>query len=241
MNTSADVSVVLPTYNEIDNIIPLVDELRTRLIKAGMRYQILVVDDTSPDGTAAATRAAFAGDCGVQVIVRSQDPGLAVSIRAGVEQCTGDVILIMDTDFNHEPRDGVLLAQIAGAVDLAIGSRFIFGGGMTSRIRYALSYMYNLFMRVVLGTRIDENLSGFIAIRRDRMEQLDYDKIFWGYGDYFFRLLLLSQRYRMRHVQVPVFYGQRKGGESKTRIWGIFLKYTAAVLWLAYMRVTGRW
>lgn len=236
-----DVSVILPTFNEIANIVALVEELRQRFSGIGASYEIMVVDDRSPDGTAQAVRDAFADDTGVRLIVREANPGLAVSIREGIERSTGKTILVMDTDFNHEPRDAVLIYQVARLVDLGIGSRFIFGGGMSNLLRYYLSYIYNIFMRLALGTRMDENLSGFFAIRREKMFELDFDKIFWGYGDYFFRLLLLSQRHKMKHVQVPVYYGERRGGDSKTNFGRIFIKYTRAVLSLAVEKATGKW
>lgn len=235
------VSIVLPTYNECDNIVPLVDELRRLFSASGMTYEILVVDDSSPDGTAQVAREAFVDDKGVVVIVRDKTPGLANSIREGIERSHGDVVLVMDTDFNHSAEDALLLCRISSMVDLAIGSRFSFGGGMSNRARYYLSYLYNIFLRLSLGTRLDENLSGFFAIRRDALFRLDFDKIFWGYGDYFFRLLLLSQREKLRHVELPVQYGERKGGESKTRPFSIFSAYTREVFYLVYLKATKQW
>lgn len=239
--TRPDVSVVLPTFNEKDNIVSLVEELGSLFKSRQYRYEILVVDDSSPDGTAGIVAAAFAEDSGVRLIVRKQTPGLAYSIRDGIENSTGAIILVMDTDFNHQPRDAMLLFEVARHVDLAIGSRFIFGGGMSNLTRYYLSYLYNIFLRLALGTRMDENLSGFFAIKRERIFDLDFNKIFWGYGDYFFRLLLLSQSKRFLHVEIPVFYGERHSGTSKTRLLRIFGRYTREVVYLIYQKVLGRW
>lgn len=236
-----DVSVVLPTFNERDNIVPLVEELRSRFCNARYAYEILVVDDRSPDGTAGIVAAAFAGDRGIHVISREQKPGLAYAIRDGIEYSTGAIVLVMDADFNHQPGDAVLLFEIARHVDLAIGSRFTFGGGMSNRPRYFLSYLYNAFLRFSLGTRMDENLSGFFAIKRERLFDLEFEKIFWGYGDYFFRLLLLSQRKRYLHVELPIFYGDRHSGVSKTQFLKVFMRYTREVFYLIYRRVLGQW
>ena len=236
-----DVSVILPTFQECENIVPLVRELRQEFNRIGARYEILVVDDRSPDGTAKTARAAFADDNGVVIVERLANPGLALSIREGIEKSHGSVILVMDTDFNHQPKDAVLISEVAKLVDLGIGSRFIFGGGMPNRLRYFLSYLYNLFMRISLGTRMDDNLSGLFAIRRAALFKLYVDMIFWGYGDYFFRLLLLSQREGMTHVQVPVFYGERAAGGSKTRFMSIFMRYTREVVRLMYLRAVNRW
>ena len=236
-----DVSIVLPTYNERENIVGLVDDLRTRLSAGGYRYEIIVVDDSSPDGTGAAVTEAFSHDGGVTLVTRRENPGLAVSIRAGIERAAGGTIVVMDTDFNHTPKDAILLFEVARHVDLAIGSRFTFGGGMSNRFRYYSSYIYNIFLRLSLGTRMDENLSGFFAIRRDRMFELDFDKIFWGYGDYFFRLLLLSQARNFLHVEIPVHYGERVGGESKTNVTGVFIRYTREVLYLLSLKLRRQW
>jgi dolichol-phosphate mannosyltransferase len=236
-----NVSIILPTFNEKDNIVSLVEELRSRFRAGHYSYELLVVDDQSPDGTAGIVATAFAEDPGVRVIVRRKNPGLAYSIREGIERSTGAIILVMDTDFNHKPTDATLLFQVAQYVDLVIGSRFTFGGGMSNLLRYYLSYLYNIFLRLTLGTRLDDNLSGLFAIKRERMFQLDFDKIFWGYGDYFFRLLLLSQRAGFLHIEVPVYYGERLGGESKTRFVGIFAKYTREVFYLIVLKALGRW
>ena len=233
--------MILPTFNEKDNIVSLVEELRSRFRAADHSYELLVVDDQSPDGTGGIVAAAFAEDPAIRVIVRRANAGLAYSIREGIERSTGSIILVMDTDFNHKPKDAVLLSQVAQYVDLVIGSRFTFGGGMSNLPRYYLSYFYNIFLRLTLGTRLDDNLSGLFAVKRERIFELDFDKIFWGYGDYFFRLLLLSQRAGFLHIEVPIFYGERLGGESKTRFLEIFAKYTREVLYLVVLKALGRW
>jgi len=236
-----DVSVVLPTLNERYNIVALLNDLRTLFNERDYRYELLVVDDGSTDATAQVAAQACAGDPGFFLIERRRNPGLAFSIREGIERSTGAVILVMDTDFNHRPADALLLFEIARHVDLAIGSRFTFGGGMPNLLRYYLSFLFNLFLRLALGTRMDENLSGFFAIRRERLFELDFDKIFWGYGDYFFRLLLLSQRKRFLHVELPVFYGLRRTGERKTRFVGIFTAYMREVIYILYLKMLRRW
>jgi len=235
------VSIILPTFNERENIVPLVSQLRDAFRSAGVHYEIIVVDDKSPDGTSEAAKTAFSDDDQIMVIDRTSVPGLAVSIREGIEKSHGDIIVVMDTDFNHQPKDAILIYAVAKLVDFGVGSRFIFGGGMSDRRRYFLSYIYNLFMRLSLGTRMDDNLSGFFAVKRSAIFKLDFDKIFYGYGDYFFRLLLLSQRERLTHIQVPIFYGERIAGDSKTRFLPVFAKYTRAVLRLVVLRMTKRW
>lgn len=88
---------------------------------------------------------------------------------------------------------------------------------------------------------MDENLSGLFAIRRECLFALDFDRIFWGYGDYFFRLLLRSQAKHFVHVELPVFYGERAGGVSKTHALRIFARYTKEVFYLMALKATGKW
>jgi dolichol-phosphate mannosyltransferase len=235
------VSIILPTYNEKENIVTLVSELRDGFRNRAYRYEIIVVDDSSPDQTADVVRQSFSDDPNIKLIVRRENRGLANSIKEGMYSATGSVILVMDTDFNHKPADAILLFEIAQHVDVAVGSRFIFGGGMKSAPRYYLSFLFNVFLRVLLGTMMNDNLSGFFAIKRDSLHKLNPSKIFWGYGDYYFRLLLLSQEQRFKHVELPVFYGDRIHGESKTRFLRIFWDYTKAAFYVLYLKACNKW
>jgi dolichol-phosphate mannosyltransferase len=238
---SPKVSVVLPTFNEKDNIVPIVSELSAGFRSRGYSHEIIVVDDNSPDETAEVVRRHFANQTEVKLIVRTRDRGLANSIREGMYAAQGSTILVMDTDFTHQPADAFVLFEITEHVDISVGSRFIFGGGMNSLPHYYLSFIFNVFLRLLLGTRMNDNLSGFFAIKRECLYKLDASKIFWGYGDYYFRLLLRSQGERFKHVELPIFYGDRTRGESKTRFLNIFVEYTKAALYVFYLKVCRKW
>lgn len=241
--TDIDVSIVLPTYNERDNICDLINEIRRKLEPTSLTYEVLVMDDSSPDGTAEAVRAAYdlpadvpAGPISPQGVVRlhvrTQDRGLAKSIRDGLERANGRTLVVMDTDFNHDPAMIPQMVDLLRYYDLIIGSRFVMGGGMEDTIRYRASLLYNVFIRFLFHTQIQDNLSGFFAIRRERLFELEakFDRIFYGYGDYFIRLLLLAWRADWKILEAPVFYILRRHGDSKTGFWKIFRDYTAAVL-----------
>ena len=234
-----DISVILPCYNERDNILLIIARLLQVL--AGSVSELIVVDDNSPDGTAELVRAEFANDPRIRLIVRTRERGLANSIRDGIEAASGQIIVVMDTDFNHNPDDVPLMCHIARRVDMVVGSRFIFGGGMPHKGRYYASYLYNLAMRLLLGTRMDDNLSGFFAAPKAVLLRLELDKIFFGHGDYFFRLLLKSQEHGFHHVQVPVVYSDRHAGAAKMGILKIFAVYTREVFRVFWMKVIGRW
>ncbi len=247
-----DVSVVLPTYNERDNICDLVEAIVAEVGPLGWRYEVLVVDDNSPDGTAEIVRSRFGavegctravqtgdqtGDQTVRLCVRTADKGLAKSIRHGLEIARGQTLVVMDTDFNHDPAMIPQMVDLLRYYDLVIGSRFVMRGGMEDTLRYRLSLFYNVFIRALLHTQIQDNLSGFFAVRRDRLFQLEplFPRIFYGYGDYFIRLLLTAWRSDWKILEVPVFYILRRHGDSKTGFWRIFRDYTAAVLRLRFL------
>ena len=244
------VSVVLPTYNERDNIVDLIDAIERELEPTNARYEVLVVDDNSPDGTAQLVCERFClvegraqewsgavGEHGqVRVIVRSADRGLAKSIRHGLEAAQGNTLVVMDTDFNHDPAMIPQMVDLLRYYDLVIGSRFVMRGGMEDGMRYLLSFAYNIFIRALFRTQIQDNLSGFFAVRQARLFQVLplFDKIFYGYGDYFIRLLLVAWRRDWKILEVPVFYILRRHGDSKTGFWRIFRDYTTAVLQLRF-------
>lgn len=240
------VSVVLPTYNERDNICDLADAIQAHLEPLGCAYELMIMDDDSPDGTAEVVRtryhlvqvdgAEWVGQVGsygiVRLVVRTQDRGLARSIRHGLELARGQTLVVMDTDFNHDPALIPQMVDFLRYYDLVIGSRFVMRGGMEDALRYRLSQVYNVFIRTLLHTQIQDNLSGYFAIRRAQFLELApiVDKIFYGYGDYFIRLLLVGWRKDWRILEVPVFYILRRHGASKSGFWRIFRDYTRAVL-----------
>ncbi len=224
-------SVVLPTYNEAANIVPLVRELLAQTQAGGFALQVVVVDDDSPDGTAALVAEAFAGDPRVKLVVRRGERGLASAILRGVRESDQEVLVFMDTDFNHHPRHLPALLGLLSSCQVAVGSRYVPGGGMnTSRLRYHLSHLFNLLVRFILGVKTRDNLSGFIAIRRQDLMRFDLDHIFQGYGDYAIRLLYQAQRAGLVVKETPVVYEERLGGESKTRFVSTFLLYLRETL-----------
>jgi len=239
-----DVSVILPTYNERDNICDLIDAIEQTLGPLGWPYEVLVMDDKSPDGTAEIVRQRYnlavgadqnqigTGGGLVRLHVRTKNKGLANSIRDGLERATGRTLVVMDTDFNHDPAMIPQMVDLLRYYDLVIGSRFVMRGGMEDTARYRASMLYNVFIRLLFQTQIQDNLSGFFAVRRDRFFNLapKFDKIFYGYGDYFIRLLLMAWRTNWKILEVPVFYILRRHGQSKTGFWAIFRDYTKAVL-----------
>ncbi len=225
-----DVSVILPTYNERDNIVPLVSAIQQELGAAGISYEVIVVDDDSPDGTAASVREAFGTDDRMRLCVRTEGRGLATAIAHGVLQAQGDAVAVMDTDFNHDPALLPQMVRFLEYYDIIIGSRFTMGGGMEERWRYLASFIFNFFVRMILRTQVQDNLCGFFAMRRDKLLRMDIERIFRGYGEYFMHLLFLAWREDYTILEVPAFYRVRMHGESKSRFFHMLYSYTLAAL-----------
>jgi dolichol-phosphate mannosyltransferase len=214
------VSVILPTYNEVENIIDLVN-LVMKNMPSLWDYEIIVVDDNSPDGTYQAVLDSFKGNNAVIPILRTVDRGFAKSIRAGIEKASGDQILVMDTDLTHDPIEIPKMLHVGQVYDMVSGSRFCPGGNMESTSHYLASLLYNWVLRIILRTQIQDNLGGYFTISLQNLRCLPYDKIFYGYGEYFFRLLHYAQKSGMSIVEV---------GKSKSKFFTMLFSYMSAAI-----------
>jgi len=223
------VSVILPTFNEAENILKLIEQIKIQL-SARIDQEIIVVDDNSPDQTFRLVQTAFQGDSSIVPVLRQTDRGLANSIRAGIEKASGDQIIVMDTDLTHDPTDIPKLLHVGQIYDLVSASRFCPGGNMQDTQHYLASMVYNWFIRLVIRTQVQDNLGGYFTISRSKLNKLPLDKIFFGYGDYFFRLLHFAQRNKMTVVEIPSIYRMRHLGSSKSNFSKLLFSYTGALV-----------
>ena len=203
------VSVVLPTFNECENIVPLIQGLHQEIDHP---LEIIVVDDNSSDGTADAVEAL--GDPNV-VLIRRKVRGLAAAFHRGVLESTGQIVCWMDADMCMPPH---VLAQMIGELDhhdIVVGSRYAEGGRDTrSPIRVFASRAINGFANMVLGGNIKDYDSGFVALRRDVFNTVSL--IPFGYGEYFIELLYDAHRAGLRIKEVGFSFSDRVEGVSKT-------------------------
>lgn len=227
------ISIVLPTYNEAGHIARLVESICHEAARAG-EFEVVVVDDDSPDGTADAVAAIARTDGRVRIERRTTERGLASAIWRGIEMARGDTIVVMDADFNHSPKEIPKFCALLSLFDVVIGSRFTMRGGMRSRGRYIGSYLFNFMLRIVLRTQVQDNLSGFFAAPAAFLRRIEPSSVFFGYGDYFIRLLILAWRDGASILEVPVFYGERPTGTSKTTFTRTLPSYIAAVMRLRF-------
>jgi dolichol-phosphate mannosyltransferase len=228
--------VVLPTYEEADNIV----EVLRRVRAAAPEADVLVVDDSSPDGTADVAKVAGAELGGVEVIVRPGKAGLGTAYRAGFrhgQELGYEVLVEMDSDLSHDPASlPALLAAVEAGADLAIGSRYVPGGSIPSQwplYRRALSRWGNRYAALALNLPVADATSGFRAYRADALAGLDLDRVRAdGYG-FQVEMAHLLARNGGSIVEVPIVFMERRHGRSKmsTRIVAeAFVLVTAAGL-----------
>lgn len=228
------VSIIIPTYNERDNILALIPALK-RVTAPLSRYQfeIVVVDDNSPDETGKIAKRLFRNDPKLKIFIRTSEHGLGTAINLGITKATGEIIVGMDADFNHDPEYLPMLLEKLEKSKLAIASRFITGGGMHRRIRFYGTYLFNVLLRLLFGFPVSDNASGYYAIRKKDLEKLGLDQIFYGYGDYHLRLVYFAMLKRYKIAETPVFYQKRPFGKSKSNLLQMALSYSqeAVRLW----------
>jgi dolichol-phosphate mannosyltransferase len=185
---------------------------------------------------------AFAGNQLVVPMLRTSEKGLATAILHGIQHCSGDKVVVMDTDFNHPPELIPLLVKITDYFDIALGSRYVIGGGMeTSRMRYIGSKLFNKFIHYTLRVKTTDNLSGYFAFNKRILDGIDASSIFYGYGDYFIRFLYVMQKKKKFILEVPVVYKDRKGGLSKTNLKNELIRYTRTVMRIRFGRNEKSW
>ena len=131
----------------------------------------------------------------------------------------------MDADFNHPPELLPKLIKETEKFDFVVASRFIKGGGMEDKIRYFFTFIFNFFLKNFLGFPTMDNMSGFYAIKKEKLNLLPLKKIYYGYGEYHIRLVWYAKNMYFKIKEVPVFYPKRKFGKSKSNLIKMFFRY----------------
>lgn len=224
------VCTILPTFNERDNIRPLIERL---LASVPAPYLVLVIDDNSPDGTWQIVEEIASGypltprdegfQTGVALVRRIDEKGLTSAIQRGIHEAIetyrAEIITWMDCDLSMPPEDVPKLVKAIqeGDADVAVGSRWIPGGtdiahGLMAR---TLSWIINNFAMLLLGDPVHDYTSGFIAARAEVLKHLPLQG---NYGEYCIDLLCRAGRSGYRLAEVPYVCVPRTSGESKTGI-----------------------
>lgn len=234
-NRKIEVSIVVPTYNERDNVQPLVDGLRNAL-DGTWNYEVIVVDDSSPDGTAELVRQLAEWDPRIRLIQRPQKLGLGSAVVDGFRMATGDYWVMMDADLSHRPDDLPGLLNTLSEADIVVGSRYIPGGDVMNwpLHRRLVSRGASAVARFLAGLSVRDATSGFAAFRRETVEPILPTLDPRG-----FKLLLeiLAKCPRSVVKEEPILFVNRQRGRSKLSS-GEALSFVR--LCLRLLRVRGR-
>jgi dolichol-phosphate mannosyltransferase len=212
--------LILPTYNEAENIERVVRASVARLAATGLPHRVLVVDDGSPDGTGAIADRLASELVPVEVLQRGRKEGLGPAYLAGFAlalQGGADLVLQMDCDFSHDPADLPRLIKAAETADLVLGSRYVPGGGIREwgPLRRLLSLGGSWYARAILGVPIHDFTGGFKCFRRRVLEEIDLERVHAdGYG---FQIELTYRAIQAGFAveEVPIVYRARHAGSSK--------------------------
>jgi dolichol-phosphate mannosyltransferase len=220
------VIIIIPTYNERGNVVRLISAIEQQVATLPHDFQILVVDDNSPDGTAETVRQLQTEHPGVHLIT-GQKAGLGAAyirgMRYSIDQLGAEAVFEMDADFSHKPEDVPrLMAAIGGGADFVIGSRYVRGGSIPNEwtlFRRMNSMFGNMVARYVAGIYcVHDCTAGFRAIRAALLRQIDFDAL--RVQGYAFQVALLYEAVlrRANIVEVPVEFIERTEGQSKLGI-----------------------
>jgi dolichol-phosphate mannosyltransferase len=207
------VSVVVPTYNERENISALITQTFIHVPDA----EIIVVDDNSPDGTSDEVTQRWGGDARVRLITRTHERGLTSALDDGIAAARGEKIAWLDADFNMDPSFLLVLFRTLDEADVAVASRYVPGGrdGRASRLRVWGSVAANVVARAVLSSAVRDYTSGLMAIRRDVRDRVPFPR-HNAHGDYCIDFLYRAHRAGLRIRELPFTCADRRLGETKT-------------------------
>ena len=209
--------VIIPTYNEAENIGPLIDNL----FMLDVPLDVLVVDDNSPDDTGAVVERCAQEDDRIQIIHRSRKMGLGTAYTAGFERALlqgYDLICTMDADFSHDPSYlPVMIKTAEDGADMVVGSRWVKGGGIENwpKNRERLSRWASKYSQIITGLPVHDCTAGFQAFRRRVLQEIDLDRI---HSDgYSFQIETKFKVWRKGFLikEVPIIFRDRVHGESK--------------------------
>jgi dolichol-phosphate mannosyltransferase len=229
--------LILPTYNEAENIEPIMNASAEVLAAAAPEgFRILVVDDGSPDGTGRLADAMAERHEWARVLHRTEKGGIGPAYLAGFDHALREgagYVMEMDSDFSHDPADLARLLDAARAdADLALGSRYVPGGGVSDwgLLRRFISEGGSTYARIVLGLKVRDLTGGFKCFRREVLEAIDFKTV--RSRGYAFQVELTYRTVEngFRVVEVPITFRDRQHGESKMH-WRI----AAEAMWLVPM------
>jgi dolichol-phosphate mannosyltransferase len=236
----AETAIVVPTYNERQNI----ERLISAILEAGPEISVLIVDDNSPDGTAELVDAIAAKNPRVRCLKRQGKMGLGSAYITGFRNALehgAEIVVQMDADFSHDPLHIPDFLEAIKTSDLVVGSRYLNGVNVVNWPiqRLLLSYFANVYTRVITGMPLHDATSGFKCFRRKVLEAIDLDRIISD--GYCFQIEMTFRTWRkgFKVVEIPIVFVERRSGTSKMSkriIWEAIWK----VWWFRLKALLGR-
>ena len=212
--------VIIPTYNEIENISRMIE----KVFSLSLPFDMLVIDDGSPDGTADIVKQYQKKfESKLHLIERAEKSGLGTAYIAGFKWCLKhdyDFICEMDCDFSHNPEDLIRLQQSCSenGADLTVGSRYV--NNLVNVVnwpmgRVLLSYFASMYVRIITGMKVMDTTAGFVCYTRKVLQKIELDKIrFKGYA-FQIEMKFTAIKYGFTLVEIPIIFTDRTAGESK--------------------------
>src|SRR4051812_26882610 len=209
--------LILPTYDEAENVEPLVEAARVKLAPSA---RVLIVDDNSPDGTGTVADRLAARHENVEALHRPRKEGLGPAYIAGFRRALAGgagLVLEMDSDFSPDPAYLPRLLEAAKRADVVLGSRYVAGGGVSDwgPLRRAVSRGGSSYARLVLGVGVRDLTGGFKCFRREVLEAIDLDAITTRGYAFQVELTYRAIRRGFKAVEVPILFRERRVGKSK--------------------------
>jgi dolichol-phosphate mannosyltransferase len=211
------VLVIIPTYNESENILNLIPEILNK--SNGEDFDVLVIDDNSPDGTASLVK--NMNNPKVQVIERERKMGLGTAYVTGFKyaiQNNYDLVFEMDADFSHDPKYlPDFISKIKDGYDVVVGSRYVHGISVLNWPigRLILSYLANVYTRWITGLKVMDTTAGFVCYRVSALKQINLDNI--KSNGYSFQIEMKFKMHKkgLKICEVPILFVDRRAGHSK--------------------------
>jgi len=206
--------VVIPTYNESENIEKLIQEL------SSLEHHIMIVDDNSPDGTSEIVENLKEKNNNLYLIKRESKLGLGSAYRDGFKAAMNmgyEFFVEMDADFSHQTIDLVEMIKNIDKADVIIGSRYIEGGGITgwNYKRRLLSKLANLFTQILFGYHIKDSTSGFRIYNRESLEKINFQKTKSDGYSFQIEMTYRANKKNLKILEIPITFYERREGESK--------------------------
>jgi dolichol-phosphate mannosyltransferase len=228
-------TVIIPTYNEEENIGKLIESIFQYLDDE--KLEIIVVDDDSTDNTQQIVRNLRTKYNNVRLIVRTKERGLSTAVRRGAQEAHEGFVVVMDADFSHHPRFlSDMFAKLEEGYDVVVGSRYIAGGKVRGwpGSRIAVSKVATLLARTLLQLPVKDPVSGFVGCKSSRILAQSIE-----HAEYKFLVETLAKNRNLRVTEVPIVFQDRLWGESKLDQTTILL-YIQLVFRLFFYQILGR-